>query len=460
MASCKTEGLLEMNEPKKYRKSFYNHYTVADDGAHILFNGFKGSLLAFSNDEIEEVRHLLTNGFDEATERKTAICEALIAQGFLIESDTDEIELIKMGHWSDRYRTDVLSLVILPTLKCNFRCVYCYESFPNATMDDEAENRLIKYVANRIHRVKSIPISWFGGEPLTQFARMYRVTRRIQDLIEESGRNIQQTTSFTSNCYLLTPEKYDELKEMNLTGFQVTIDGTEDAHNQLRVLASGGPTYETIVSNLIAFSESDLASQVRIAMRVNCNKTMMESVTKLLNELPESLKKITDVYFRNIWLVEDRGVWKEKGMAKDPKLTAEDSTELHRQASVERDVSSGDMTLLNRNLPCVAADNKNLIIGPDAEIYKCTLELDPGDHVGRLNEDGEPEFETAKYMRWAGHDIFMDRECLDCKNLPTCMGGCFRYRPRSKVCTLDTDIAGAMQNKYEAHIKNQMVVNL
>lgn len=458
MASCKTAGLLAMDEPKKYRKSFYNHYTVADDGAHILFNGFKGSLLAFSNDEIEEVRHLLTNGFDEATERQTAISEALIAQGFLIESDTDEIELIKMGHWSARYRTDILPLTILPTLKCNFRCVYCYESFPNATMDDEAENRLIKYVANRIHRVKSIPISWFGGEPLTQFARMYRVTRRIQDLIDESGRNIQQTTSFTSNCYLLTPEKYDKFKEMNLTGFQVTIDGTEDAHNQLRVLANGGPTYETIVSNLIAFSESDLASQVRIAMRVNCNKTMMESVTKLLNELPENLKKITDVYFRNIWLVEDRGVWKEKGMAKDPKLTAEDSTELHRRASVERDISSGDMTLLNRNLPCVAADNKNLIIGPDAEIYKCTLELDPGDHVGRLNEDGEPEFETSKYMRWAGHDIFQDKECLDCKNLPTCMGGCFRYRPRSKVCTLDTDIAGAMKNKYEAHIKNQMVV--
>ena len=458
MALCKTEGLLEIDEPKKYRKSFYNHYTVAEDGAHLLFNGFKASFLAFSNDEIEEVQHLLTNGFDEATEEKTEICEALINQGYLIEADIDEIELIKMGHYSARYRTDILPLTILPTLKCNFRCVYCYESFPNATMDDEAENRLIKYVANRIHRVKSIPISWFGGEPLTQFDRMYRVTRQIQNLIDESGKDIKQTTSFTSNCYLLTPEKYDKLKEMNLTSFQVTIDGTEETHNQLRVLASGGPTYERIISNLIAFSESDLASHVRITMRVNCNKTMIESVTKLINEFPESLKNITNVYFRDIWLVEDRGVWKEKGMDKDPKLTAEDTTELHRRASVERDISSGDLTLLNRNLPCVAADNKNLIIGPDAEIYKCTLELDPGDHVGRLNVDGEPEFDTNKYMRWAGHDIFKDKECLDCKNLPTCMGGCFRYRPQSKVCTMDTDIKGAMKNKYETHIKNQMAV--
>ncbi len=54
--------------------------------------------------------------------------------------------------------------------------------------------------------------------------------------------------------------------------------------------------------------------------------------------------------------------------------------------------------------------------------------------------------------------IFQDKECLYCKNLPTCMGGCFRYQPQSKVCTLDTDIAGAMKNKYEAHIKNQMAV--
>lgn len=456
MALCKTEGVLAMDEPKKYRKSFYNHYTVADDGAHILFNGFKGSLIAFSSDEIKEVRHLLTNGFDEATERKTAICEALIAQGFLIESDTDEIERIKMGHWSERYRTDVLPLIILPTLKCNFRCVYCYESFPNATMDDEAENRLIKYVANRIHHVKSIPISWFGGEPLTQFNRMYSLTRRIQALCEESGKDINLETYITSNAYLLTPEKFEKLAEMNLKTIQVTIDGTEDTHDQLRVLASGGPTYERIISNLIALSESELASQVRVNLRVNCNNQMVDSISRLLDALPESLKRISRVYFRNIWLIDERGTWKTKGLTRNLRLSAEDITGLHRLASLDQNIKSSDMTLLPRTGPCVAADNKNLIIGPDAEIYKCTLELDPGDHVGRLNEDGEPEFNMSKYMRWAGHDIFQDKECLECKNLPTCMGGCFKGN--HKACTMDTDIAGAMKNRYEAYIKNQMAV--
>lgn len=102
-ALCKTEELLNVEEPKKYRKSFYNHYTETDDGAHLLFNGLKGSMLAFSHNEIKEVRDLLVNGLDESKDRKSEICKTLINQGFLIEADTDEIELIKMGHYSARY---------------------------------------------------------------------------------------------------------------------------------------------------------------------------------------------------------------------------------------------------------------------------------------------------------------------------------------------------------------------
>ena len=62
-----------------------------------------------------------------------------------------------------------------------------------------------------------------------------------------------------------------------------------------------------------------------------------------------------------------------------------------------------------------------------------------------------------KYMRWAGYDLFKDKECLQCKNLPTCMGGCFRGRPGRKVCTLDSDIVGSMKNKYASFIKNSLV---
>ena len=365
----------ESAEPKKYRKSFYNHYTVAEEGSHLLFNGSQGSLLGFSETEIETVKSYLLNGYEESRDEETEIAQALVNQGFLVEAGTDEVGLLKMQHNQSRFRTDVLPLTILPTLKCNFRCVYCYESFPNATMDEDAEDRIVKYVRNRVNRTKSIPISWFGGEPLTQFDRMYTLTRRIIDVCEEAERDIEITTSFTSNCYLLTPEKFSKLEEMRLSRFQVTIDGTEESHDQLRVLAGGGATYDRIISNLVAFSESDLAADVSIQLRVNCNKEMMESVSDMLEKLPQSLKNICKVYFRNIWLVDDRGKWKENDLLTSKKLTAEDSNELHRKAGTQHDVTSGDLTLTPRRVPCIAADNKSLIIGPDGEIYKCTLEL-------------------------------------------------------------------------------------
>lgn len=46
-------------------------------------------------------------------------------------------------------RTDYLSFVLAPTLACNLRCKYCYESHDAIRMTDEAVEGLMRFVHRR-----------------------------------------------------------------------------------------------------------------------------------------------------------------------------------------------------------------------------------------------------------------------------------------------------------------------
>jgi uncharacterized protein len=62
--------------------------------------------------------------------------------------------------------SDSLGLIILPTEACNFRCVYCYETFEHGKMNPILVQALKKFITSRISDLSSLSISWFGGEPL------------------------------------------------------------------------------------------------------------------------------------------------------------------------------------------------------------------------------------------------------------------------------------------------------
>lgn len=56
--------------------------------------------------------------------------------------------------------------IILPTLACNARCVYCYEAdMEQKTMTPETVEQTIRYIM-RTKAEGAIHICWFGGEPL------------------------------------------------------------------------------------------------------------------------------------------------------------------------------------------------------------------------------------------------------------------------------------------------------
>lgn len=103
----------------------------------------------------------------------------------------------------ESFSSKTLSLVIAPTLACNFACPYCYESnLPISSMSQDVEDGIIHFIKSYDKVCDKIEVCWDGGEPLIGF-----------DTIKSLFNKIETNTSLTvvnhiivTNGYLLTEE--------------------------------------------------------------------------------------------------------------------------------------------------------------------------------------------------------------------------------------------------------------
>ncbi|MDQ0412874.1 hypothetical protein [Mesobacillus stamsii] len=84
----------------------------------------------------------------------------------MVEENTDELRRATYLHETGIHRTDKLFLTIMPTEQCNFRCVYCYESFLRGSMLPDIRKGLISFVEKKSKTINDYFVDWFGGEPL------------------------------------------------------------------------------------------------------------------------------------------------------------------------------------------------------------------------------------------------------------------------------------------------------
>lgn len=66
----------------------------------------------------------------------------------LIDSGIDEVAFASSVVKKVIDRSIILT--IMPTEKCNFRCVYCYEEFPADTLLSQHYNVLFKYIVSKV----------------------------------------------------------------------------------------------------------------------------------------------------------------------------------------------------------------------------------------------------------------------------------------------------------------------
>ena len=114
------------------------------------------------------------------------------------------------------------------TLRCNMHCRHCGSDckkiMEQKDMPKEDFFRVLEGIAQRTDASKVFVIVT-GGEPL------------MRDDLEECGRGIHErgfTWGMVTNGFLLTPERYNSLREAFMYTVAISIDGLEDDHNWMR----------------------------------------------------------------------------------------------------------------------------------------------------------------------------------------------------------------------------------
>ena len=402
-----------------WKASRFNYSTKADDGSLLLYNSFLGALARIGPADINTVQQALRKGFT-GIPKKSALAE-LILNGFFVPADLDEIDLAKSLRQRQIEKADTLELALMPTENCNFRCVYCYESFQHGNMQHDVIEGIIRYIARKSSTLRAIHVGWFGGEPLTAIEIVLELSEKLQQICRKAA--VDYSSSMVTNGYLLTSDIADLLFRAEVRQFQITIDGPEREHDRLRILANKrSGTFQKIYSNLrMLQSRTD---SYRVVIRVNFDMRSHERVEPFLEQIKRDFEK-DDRFYLDFHPI---GRW---GGRNDGRLNLCDNTEgrvfADRLFHLAADKGFDLKVLRQRMEPfgsiCYAANPHSLVIGSDGTVYKCTVAFnDPKNQVGRLLSSGDLLLDEDKFNLWVANGEENDKVCQTCFFLPPCHG--------------------------------------
>lgn len=340
--------------------------------------------------------------------------ETLKNEGILVDDELDEIGMLRFSHQQSMRASGEIEVVFAPTLSCNFKCVYCFETPRAGMLTEENEEMIFNYLTNHLqeNQCKKLRFLWFGGEPLLCPDIIERFTYRLRLFCLE--KKIELFVAVITNGYLLTRQVVNMLEKVGVNHIQITIDGCKEMHDSRRKLVNGEGTFDVILHNLEFFTNST----IDVAIRVNIDRENLEEY--------KNVKKVIDeLNFSNIEchpaLIE-----KTSNQCCDQKerCIIGDETNYYYDESIKRYYCKNAKAELDCvSCSCDAEHISSLVIDELGNIYKCwnSIGLD-SDIYKKIYDDTyiNPRM-TSIYL---GRDPFTEKECAECRFVPICAGGC------------------------------------
>ena len=382
--------------------SVFNSILIINGKHTLLYNSFSGKFVV--------VRNQLLNFSDLLTDRFSCnfpyLHKQLLDAGIIINTDIDEVALLKERiNDADNNKNEYI-LHINPTLDCNFRCWYCYEEhlahsmMSSATMD--AIRKLLTSVLSA-RTTKSLHLGFFGGEPLLGFNKCVDPLIRYADELCRTHA-VDFSFSFTTNAVLLSRNICDTLHAYGRdVSFQIPFDGNREIHDSIKHTHNDKGTYDIVLANL----EYALSKKFHVTARCNYTCSSVESfedfirdVTPLLEQYPETLK----IAFQQVW--QDA----ENGKASEIVERLED--QIHK--------IGGRYYIPTIDASRCYADKRNsFVINYNGDIYQCTArEFNETNKEGILQPDGTILYNDRYRLRMESR--FSNPECLECQVFPIC----------------------------------------
>jgi len=341
--------------------------------------------------------------------------DELVNRMMLCESHKDEFLIYKSIITEIRNSDASMHLTIAPTMDCCFSCFYCFEKEKNKNyLTNKVISAIIKNIKKR-KNLKSVSLTWFGGEPLMAIDKMQKFYHKFRKIWKGKFTSNVITTAFH-----IDEKVIDILKEIEITSMQITIDGTEKTHNSIKFTEGCDNAFQKVISNIDLLVEK--FPELHIVMRVNTTKKNAAEYLEINDFFANRYqgKKVfcgpglvmnrtndetmCDLFNRNEFSKFSLDLWQNNRVA-TPWLTYKDK--MHTE--------------------CAIRSKHSFSLDPEGYVYQCWENIGNKKYaIGKLDKNGNLTEINQKVLNrnLYGADPLANQQCQKCSYLPLCGGSC------------------------------------
>ncbi len=409
---------------RQLKKSKFAFFVKKENGNYIVYTSMSGAVIVFNKENyIKMLEDVLEKDLFDYHDNE--FFNLMLDKKVFVDDFVDEDLMVRGMYEEHIIRSQSLEIMLIVTRQCNFRCVYCGQPHLEEKMDEETYDSILNFIKEQIckYGYTNLHITFFGGEPIIEFNNicsfLHNLKESLLEISSSHGREITYEAGMSTNGYLLTPDKFEQLIDLNCNFYQISIDGMPDTHDNLRPLISGKPTWQKIIDNMRYMVSTD--KQFTILLRTNFNADVAESLVDFYKYVGSEINdNRINIYYETI---------KNQGNENTPNTIC-GIEELVLDVDIAQIIRENSLTCVNATnklLPCsrvcYASKPNFFVIDEKAQILKCSFALDePNNIIGVLNKNGTYTPNKHNYYNWVYRDYLTSDKCKSCKALPLCFG--------------------------------------
>lgn len=310
---------------------------------------------------------------------------------------------------------------------CNLRCKYCFAdtgSFHHdrSMMSAEVGKKAIDFVIQNSGKRKNIEIDYFGGEPLMNFGVVKEITEYAKEQGAKHGKNFRFT--ITTNGLLLDEAKKEYINE-NMSNIVLSIDGTKEVNDRVRVRVDGSGSYDSIVPKFQDIAQS----------RGQDNYYVRGTFTAYNLDFAKDVLHLADLGFEQTSVEPVVAPYEEPYALREEHLPKiyEEYEKLAKEYVARRkngkpfnffhfmiDLSQGPCVI--KRMSGCGSGHEYVAVTPDGDIYPCHQFV--GNEDFKMGSVLDGSFDDTIKTMFQGSNVYTKDACKDCFAKFYCSGGC------------------------------------
>lgn len=400
----------------------FNYFLKYKDD-YLVYNTLNTNLYRINETKYNILKNISKEDSNNLNENSNFLLRALEEQ-IIVPRENEESTTAIHNLYKIIY-ANTMNITIIPTMDCNFKCIYCFEEHKNIETTFNIENAIINFIKKNIikHRLKYVYISWFGGEPLLKKNVILNIMKKVKFLGDNYGVTI--LSDITTNGYLLDVNTFEQLLSVGILFYEITIDGFAETHDLFRPLKNGSGTYTQIVENLKKIKKAFPQKIFHIIIRTNIDKNSASVYPSFVKEHKRIFQEDSRFEFCcssiNNWGGKDINNIKKNLF--DNIYQASDYINNPNIRTEKYSIATKSLS----HMRCNAGKANGFVIMPNGELKKCVKllnnenpqEIKDLNNIGHIDTNGNAFIDESKNARFITLPQLND-DCKQCCWLPIC----------------------------------------